>query len=108
MVHTLSISCIQGLLHCEESQSFAGSEKLFLQTRGGNSEAYKGECRMESVCKWMTAGILLFVFIGLMSFVSCGFHTAEFFGSIAIALVAARLFYIGICRNYPDHLARQG
>lgn len=63
---------------------------------------------MESVCKWMTAGILLFVFIGLMSFVGCGFHTAEFFGSIMVAIVTARLFYIGIRRNYPDHLAHPG
>jgi len=63
---------------------------------------------METTCKWATAGILLFVFIGLMSIAGCGFHVAEFIGSIVIAIIAARSFYFGICKNHSDHLAHPG
>ena len=62
---------------------------------------------METMYKWATIGILLFVFIGLMSIAGCGFHVAEFIGSIMIALMAARLFYLGIRKNYSDHPAHQ-
>jgi hypothetical protein len=58
---------------------------------------------METIYKWATIGILLLVFIGLMSYAGCGFHVAEFIGSIMIAIVAARLFYFGICKNHSDH-----
>lgn len=63
---------------------------------------------MEITCKWATVGILLFVFIGLMSIAGCGFHVAEFIGSIMIATMSARLFYVGICKNHSDRLAHGG
>ena len=59
---------------------------------------------MDMACKWATVGILLVVFIGLMSFLGCGFHIAELIGSIVIAVVAARLFYVGIRKNCPGNL----
>jgi len=61
---------------------------------------------MQAIYKWTTIGILLSVFIGLMSFAGCGFHFAEFIGSIMIAVVAARLFHVGICKNHSDHLVQ--
>jgi hypothetical protein len=60
---------------------------------------------MERMCKWTTTGVLLAVFISLISIVGCGFHPAEFFGSILVAIAAARLFYIGICKTYSDHFS---
>jgi len=61
---------------------------------------------MEATCKWATVGILLFVFLGLMSFAGCGFHIAEFVGSIIIAIMAARFFYVGICKSHSYYLAQ--
>ena len=61
---------------------------------------------METSCKLATVGMLLFVFIGLMSYAGCGFHIAEFIGSILIAIMTARLFFVGICKIHSGRLAQ--
>jgi hypothetical protein len=62
--------------------------------------------KMETTCNWATIGILLVVFIGLISFAGC-IHVAELFGSAVIGIMVARTFYFSICKNNPGHLARQ-
>ena len=61
---------------------------------------------MEATYKCATIGILLITFFGLMSIAGCGFHVAEFIGSVMIAIVAARLFHIGTCKIHSDHLVK--
>jgi len=59
---------------------------------------------MEMTCKWATVGILLSVFIGLMSLAGC-IHVAELFGSIIAGIMVARLFFFNICKHDLDRLA---
>ena len=61
---------------------------------------------MDTSCKWITIGIMLLMFIGQVCLAGC-IHVVEFFGSIMIAIVTARLFYVGICKKHFDHLARR-
>lgn len=79
---------------------------------GGNSalvnlgQAVERTYRMEIACKWATVGVLLTVFIGLISVAGC-IHVAEYFGSIIIGILAARWFFVNICKHRFDHLAGQ-
>ena len=62
--------------------------------------------RAEIACKWATCGVLLVVFVGLVSLAGC-INIVEFIGSIAVAIMAARLFYFGIRNNYFGHRAHE-
>jgi len=72
--------------------------------------AIEGACKMaykwEIACKWATCGIWLAVFFSLVSLAGC-INIVEFIGSIMVAIMAAHLFYTGICSNYSDRLAHQ-
>lgn len=54
---------------------------------------------MDATCKWLTTGVLLFVFMGLVALSGC-LHVAEFFGSAFVGIVVARMFFFGICKNH--------
>jgi hypothetical protein len=61
---------------------------------------------METMRKWATIGVWLFVFIGLTSVAGC-IHVAEFLGSIIIGIIVARSFYFSTSKESSDHLAPQ-
>ena len=62
--------------------------------------------RTEIACKWATCGVLLVVFVGLVSLAGC-INVVKFIGSITVAIMAARLFYFGIRNNHADHRAHE-
>ena len=62
--------------------------------------------KREIACKWATCGIWLAGFFSLVSLAGC-INIVEFIGSIMVAIMAAHLFYAGICSNYSDRLAHQ-
>lgn len=66
----------------------------------------EGSHDVETMCKWAATGVLLVVFIGLISLAGC-LHIAEFLGAIVIGIIAARTFYFGICGHNSDRLAHQ-
>ena len=61
---------------------------------------------MDATCKWMTIGFMVLMLIGQVHLLEC-VYVLEFFGSILIAIVAARFFYVGICKKHFDHFAQQ-
>lgn len=52
-------------------------------------------------CKWVSFGLALLVFFGLLS-VAGNVHVAEFFGSLFIALMVGGAFYLTVCRNKKE------
>lgn len=61
---------------------------------------------MTATCKWMTISLLLFVFVGLMSMAG-SIHVFEYLGALAIGVLAARLFFVGVCRRYRQYSIKQ-
>jgi len=59
---------------------------------------------METECKWATTGILLVVFVGLVSVAGC-IHIAEYLGAIFVGILVARWFFLSVCKNNLDHFA---
>lgn len=77
-----------------------------MQLGGIENGACNMDYKTEMACKWATCGVLLAVFIGLVSLAGC-INAVEFIGSIMAAIVAARLFYFGIRNSYPEHSVHQ-
>jgi len=61
---------------------------------------------MAATCKWSTIAILLTVFVGLMSMAG-SIHVAEYLGALAIGILTARLFFVGVCRKTQHRLIDQ-
>lgn len=88
----------------------------FLRERGDVGREYNASVnldqaieemwKMETTCKWATIGILLVVFMSLISFAGC-IHVAELFGSAIIGIMVARTFYFRNCKNNLGHVAHQ-
>ena len=61
---------------------------------------------MTATCKWVTVAILLVVFVGLMSMAG-SIHVFEYLGALAIGVLVARLFFVGVCRRSQHQLIDQ-
>ena len=58
--------------------------------------------RTEIACKWATCGVLFVVFFGLVWIAGC-INIVEFIGAMLVAILSARLFYVGIRAVAPGN-----